>query len=70
VEIVITPNTTYILSDYSTPRHIDTDACQWLKDHEPDFLGYLSSCETHQGARRIDGRWWVSALMERQLNLR
>jgi len=40
MEIVITPNTTYILSDYSTPRRIYTDGRQWTKDQEPNFLGY------------------------------
>jgi hypothetical protein len=29
MEIVVTPNTTYILSDYSTPRRICTDGRQW-----------------------------------------
>jgi hypothetical protein len=40
MEIVITPNTTYILSDYSTPRRIYTDGRQFSKDQEPNFLGY------------------------------
>jgi len=40
MEIVITPNTTYILSDYSTPRRIYTDGRAWRKDEEPNFLGY------------------------------
>lgn len=40
MEIVITPNTTYILSDYSTPRRIFTDGRVWQKDQEPNFLGY------------------------------
>lgn len=40
MEIVITPNTTYILSDYSTPRRIFTDGRAFPKDQEPNFLGY------------------------------
>jgi hypothetical protein len=40
MEIVITPNTTYILSDYSTPRRIYTDGREFPKDQESNFLGY------------------------------
>jgi hypothetical protein len=40
MEIVITPNTTYILFDASTPRRIYTDGRDWPKDQEPNFLGY------------------------------
>jgi hypothetical protein len=40
MEIVISPNTTYILSDYSTPRRIFTDGRAFPKDQEPNFLGY------------------------------
>ena len=40
MEIVITPNATYILSDYSTPRRIHTDGRAFPKDQEPNFLGY------------------------------
>src|SRR5215475_7893903 len=40
MEIVITPNTTYILFDSSTPRRIFTDGRDWPKDQEPNFLGY------------------------------
>jgi hypothetical protein len=39
-EIIITPNTTYMLFDSSTPRRIYTDARDWPKDQEPSFLGY------------------------------
>src|SRR3984957_2003339 len=39
MEIVISPNTTYILFDASTPRRIFTDGRDW-KDQEPNFLGY------------------------------
>ena len=40
MEIVITPNTTYVLSDYSTPRRIYTDGRAWPAYQEPNFLGY------------------------------
>jgi hypothetical protein len=40
MEIVINPNTTYILFDSSTPRRIFTDGRDWPKDMEPNFLGY------------------------------
>src|SRR5262249_28817579 len=40
MEIVISPNTTYILFDSSTPRRIFTDGRDWPKDQEPNFLGY------------------------------
>jgi hypothetical protein len=40
MEIVISPNTTYILFDGSTPRRIFTDGHDWPKDQEPNFLGY------------------------------
>jgi hypothetical protein len=39
-EIVITPNTTYMLFDASTPRRIYTDGRDWPKDQEPNFFGY------------------------------
>lgn len=39
-EIVITPNTTYMLFDSATPRRIYTDGRDWPKDQEPNFLGY------------------------------
>jgi hypothetical protein len=40
MEFVITPKTTYILSDYATPRR--TDGRDWPKDldSQPTFLGY------------------------------
>jgi hypothetical protein len=42
MEFVITPKTTYILSDYATPRRIYTDGRDWPKDldSQPTFLGY------------------------------
>jgi hypothetical protein len=42
MEFIITPKTTYILSDYATPRRIYTDGRDWPKDldSQPTFLGY------------------------------
>ena len=42
MEFIITPRTTYILSDYATPRRIYTDGRDWPNDLEsqPTFLGY------------------------------
>jgi hypothetical protein len=40
MEFVITPGTTHMLSDYSTPRRIYTDGREWPKEIEPTFLGY------------------------------
>jgi hypothetical protein len=39
MEIVITPRTTYILTDNSDPRRIFTDGRQWPKEIEPSFNG-------------------------------
>ena len=39
MEIVVSPNTTYMLFDASTPRRIFTDGREWPKDAEPSFLG-------------------------------
>jgi hypothetical protein len=42
MEFIITAKTTYILSDYATPRRIYTDGRDWPKDldSQPTFLGY------------------------------
>jgi hypothetical protein len=40
MEIIITPKTTYILSDYNEPRRIFTDGRAWPAEIEPSFLGY------------------------------
>jgi hypothetical protein len=40
MEIVFTPKTTYILSDYNMPRRVFTDGRDWPKEFEPTFLGY------------------------------
>jgi len=39
MEIVITPKTTYILTDNSEPRRIFTDGREWPKEIEPSFNG-------------------------------
>jgi hypothetical protein len=40
MELVVTPKTTYMLSDYNEPRRIFTDRRNWPKDLEPTFNGY------------------------------
>jgi hypothetical protein len=40
LEIVISPNTTYILSEYVMPRRIYTDGRAWPEWVEPAFAGY------------------------------
>jgi hypothetical protein len=40
MEIIVTPKTTYVLSDYNEPRRIYTDGRSWPKEIEPTFLGY------------------------------
>jgi hypothetical protein len=41
MEIIITPNTTYMLIEYLTQqRRIYTDGRDWPKDFEPSFTGY------------------------------
>jgi hypothetical protein len=41
MEIIITPNTTYMLIEYLTQqRRIYTDGRSWPKDFEPSFTGY------------------------------
>ena len=40
MEIIITPKTTYLLSDYNEPRRIFTDGRNWPKEVEPTFNGY------------------------------
>jgi hypothetical protein len=40
VEFVITPNVTYYLTDYTTPRRIFTDGRDWPKEVPPSFNGY------------------------------
>ena len=40
MEIVITPNTTHVLFDYSLPRRIYTDGRDFPAEAQPSFLGY------------------------------
>jgi len=40
MELVVTPKTTYMLSDYNEPRRIFTDGRDWPKEVEPTFNGY------------------------------
>jgi hypothetical protein len=40
MEIVVTPKTTYVLSDYNEPRRIFTDGRAWPKEIEGTFNGY------------------------------
>jgi hypothetical protein len=40
LEIVVSPKTTYILSEYVMPRRVYTDGRDWPKDVEPAFAGY------------------------------
>ena len=40
MELVVTPRTTYMLSEYNEPRRIFTDGRNWPKEVEPTFNGY------------------------------
>jgi hypothetical protein len=40
MELVVTPKTIYMLSDYNEPRRIFTDGRDWPKEIEPTFNGY------------------------------
>ena len=40
MEIIVTPKTTYLLSDYNEPRRIFTDGRDWPAGFEPTFNGY------------------------------
>ena len=40
MEIIVMPNTTYILTDYTDPRRIYTDGRAWPSEIEPTFTGY------------------------------
>src|SRR5579872_5830750 len=39
MEIVIMPNTTYIITDYTVPRRIFTDGRDWPEELDPAFNG-------------------------------
>ena len=40
MELVVTPKTTYMLSDYNEPRRIHTDGREMPADEPPTFAGY------------------------------
>jgi hypothetical protein len=40
MELIVTPKTTYLLSDYNEPRRIFTDGRSWPQEFEATFLGY------------------------------
>lgn len=40
IEFVVTPKTTYVLTDYTTSRRIFTDGRKWPQEIEPSFNGY------------------------------
>jgi hypothetical protein len=40
MELIVTPKTTYLLSDYNEPRRIFTDGRDWPTRLEPTFNGY------------------------------
>jgi hypothetical protein len=40
IELVVTPKTTYVLTDYTTHRRIFTDDRDWPRDLRPSFNGY------------------------------
>lgn len=42
MEVIITPKTTYILTDNSSPRRIFTDGVPWPREIEPSFEGLQS----------------------------
>jgi len=55
LEIVISPNTTYILSEYVMPRRIYTDGRAWPEWVEPAFAGYsIGKWIDTDGAGRYD----------------
>jgi hypothetical protein len=56
MELVVTPKTTYMLSDYNEPRRIFTDGRDWPSALEPTFNGYSI------------GRW-IDATGEGRFNL-
>ncbi len=55
-EIVVTPKTTYMLSEYNEPRRIFTDGRDWPSQLEGTFTGYSIGRWIDEGA---DGRYDV-----------
>ncbi len=64
MELVVTPKTTYMLSDYNEPRRIFTDGRAWPKDIEPTFNGYSIGKWIDENA---DGRYNVLEVETRGL---
>src|SRR5262249_58454337 len=64
MEIIIMPNTTYILTDYTDPRRIYTDGRAWPKEIEPTFTGYSIGKWIDEGG---DGRYDVLEVETRGL---
>jgi hypothetical protein len=54
MEIVITPGTTYVLTDYTVPRRIFTDGRDWPAEMDENFNGTSIGRWTDMGA---DGRY-------------
>ena len=63
MELIITPKTTYLLSDYNEPRRIYTDGRSWPQELEPTFnglfdrlLGRCTDGEGRFGALEVETR--------------
>src|SRR5207249_3441622 len=55
IEFIVTPKTTYFLTDYTTPRRIFTDGRDWPKDILPSFNGYsIGTWRDDDGDGRYD----------------
>jgi hypothetical protein len=54
MEIVVTPPTTYVLTDYTVPRRIFTDGRDWPQDMDENFNGLSIGRWTGMGS---DGRY-------------
>lgn len=54
MEMVITPTTTYILTDYTVPRRIFTDGRDWPQEMDENFNGLSIGRWTDRGS---DGRY-------------
>ena len=72
MEIVILPNVTYVLTDYTESRRIYTDGRDWPKELESTFNGYSigrwidqdgdGRYDVEYRVRQPDGSWrWLSA---------
>ena len=64
MELVVTPRTTYLLSDYNEPRRIFTDGRAWPKGLEGTFNGYSIGKWIDENA---DGRFNVLEVETRGL---